>query len=292
MRALFYIFLVTSHFVYGADDSYHFFKDKINTLENSIIRDFEFQMPQESESGQPDLKQYQKAVTQIEIQYREQLSIFEKLENEFKSINQTLALKLNEGLLSESEVDRLKNSIEYANRIILRSRRDEIAKIYLKLKSKLSHIPKLKDIHKKILKLKQNNKCVLSNIFLDSKKGLLSFDVSSKSAKAGESINFMITQGDVSQGNITSDILRTENAETLKMITQFTSSYPTAKGTYSFTLTENQLGDISSAAFHQQNIKAPWVNLFGLELGSHFKNRDFWCQEEVELGPRPASTDS
>lgn len=257
-------------------------KNKINLLENQIIQDFELGGT-EREVGP---KEYHQTAKIIESQYKKQLQIFSQIHEQLMQVESRISKSFDKGQLTKAEMERLKNNIEYADRIILRSRKEEVGKIYHQLKSKLSHIPRLEEVYTKLQSAAETNKCTIKNLFFDKLAGVLSFDVLSTdnpTEESGKTINFTITQGDVAQGLLNSEVMH--GGAFRKFVTQYQSAFPSSEGLYSFTLTENTSGEIAKASFHQTDIVKPYMQLFGVSFGSEKVDRSYYCGS----GPQPAS---
>lgn len=254
------IFVVSSQ-SFAASEEYRKLKIQIDDLENSLIENFDVDMPDPDNTSKAE---FARAMGQINSQYKKQRDLFYRVESNLVDLKAELAKKNSAFQLMPGEKDKLINSIDYANRIILSSRKAEVERIYHGFKTKLSHIPKLEEIHGKLAKASQDD-CPIKNLFFDKFKGVLSFAVAE--------MNFVLTQGDVSQGSINSEV-----RERGEFVTQFQSRFPSSKGTYSFTLTEDDQGHVTAASFHQLDAKTHWVEFMGYGFGEQKKNRKKLCQ--------------
>ena len=253
------IFVVSSQ-SFAASEEYRKLKIQIDDLENSLIENFDVDMPEPNNTSKIE---FTRAMEQINGQYKKQRDLFYRVENDLVDLKSELAKKNSAFQLMPGEKDKLINSIDYANRIILSSRKAEVEKIYQSFKTKLSHIPKLEEIHGKLAKA-SNDDCPIKNLFFDKFKGILSFAVAE--------MNFVLTQGDVSQGSINSEVRGRG-----EFVTQFQSRFPSSQGTYSFTLTENAKGRVTGASFHQMDAKTHWVEFMGYSFGEQKENRKKLC---------------
>ena len=276
MKNLILIALIFSTQTYAASSEYLAFKDHIDKLENSLIQNFDVEIPH-SNSAIP-FEAYQKALTKIEGQYTQQIKLFENVGFELDELRLALASEFKSGHIDKNERERLVNSIDYAKRIILQSRKEEIQRIYFSLKSKLSHIPKLERLHQQLAKASKDD-CPIKNLFFDKLKGVLSFDVWAKSvdgiASQKKSMNFILTQGDISQGSINSEVRKKGLRE--EYVTQFQSRFPSSDGIFAFTLKQDNNGQLTHVAFQQMEAKTPWVEIMGLSFGEDTENRSCSC---------------
>ena len=261
---------------FAASEEYTMLKQKIDSLENSLIRNFDVKIPKDK--AKISFEVYQRALKKVEFQYKEQVNVFYRVENQLKDLRKALVTKSIHESLSDNERERLVNSIDYADRIILQSRRDEIEQVYHNLKSKLSHIPKLEKLHNQLAKASKDD-CPIKNLFFDKLKGILSFDVTAKSddnEASEKKVNFVLTQGDISQGSINSEVRR--NGTRDEYVTQFQSRFPSSNGIFAFTLTQDSSGELMHAAFRQMEAKTHWVEFMGMQFGEDTENRSCLCE--------------
>jgi hypothetical protein len=263
-------------------------KSVIDQLENSIIQEFSIDYPKDRENL--TAKAHAKLATQIETKYGMQKTLFFMLEEKLYNIHTSLSAKVEKGKLSKAEAEKLETSIEYAKRIILKSRKAEINQIYNDFMAGLSHTPKLNDIYAKLNEMKVKN-CSLSNLILDSKKGILSFDIKKKN-KFGNwtSSKFNITNEDIHSGHLTSRLDNNDQFNPFQnIVTQYWNLHTPNSGHQKFTLLQDENGNIQTAEFNQES-KEPLVSFLGMNFGSQKVTKEFECESlNKRSGPTPAS---
>lgn len=278
------ISLVSAH---AEPEQYHFYKKKIDHLENSIIQDFSIDIPKNKQ--EMTLQEKSHLATQIEVKYGIQTKLFYKIEEEFDKIEKHLNSDLLNGSIDQKEADKLKNSMQYAKRIILHSRKAEINEIYSQFKSSLNPKPRLTDVYNNIHKLKEGNLCKFEKIFLDDEQRQLSFVIKQKD-ETGRwlSSEFAITDDEVSNGQL---ITRVNKAHQYGAFHLFTTSYvdnnDDLSEAHDFNIMQDETGTLKSAKFGHQTEK-PLFTLFGYKFGSEKIFKSFNCLKGIK-GPSPAS---
>lgn len=276
MKKLILLALIVSSSAFCASEEYNTLKGHIDSLENSLIQNFDVEIPS-NKNGIP-FEAYQKALGQIEGQYANQLQNFKNVGLELDELRLALTSDFKTGHIKKEERERLINSIDYAKRIILQSRQQEIQRVYFSLKSKLSHIPKLEKLHEQLAEASKED-CPIKNLFFDKLKGILSFDVLTKTEtgiQKNKKMNFVLTQGDVSQGSFNSEVRKFGERE--EYVTQFQSRFPSSDGIFAFTLKQDKQGQLTHLAFRQMEAKTPWVEFMGVSFGEDKEDRICDCQ--------------
>lgn len=288
IKILIPILLITQSAL-ATSDQCNQMKQKIDDLENTIIQEFSIDFP--SDRKNIDTKSYARLASQIEVKYGLQRMLFHKLEQEFFKLNSSLTPHLHNGKITEEEANKLKTSIEYANRIILRSRRAEINEMYTAFKESLTHTPKLSDIHSKLSHLDAKN-CSFNNLTLDEQNGILSFQVQKKN-KFGSytTSNFEVTNQNIKLGQVTSKLDNLNKVNPFyNIITKFWNTATFKNSSQDFTLIQDENGNISEASFVQE-FEEPLISFLGLEFGTQKIKKNFDCvSKTVRQGPTPASS--
>jgi len=276
MKYIILTFVLTIPFIVFADPkSYKEIKNKVDKLENAIIQDFDLKKTPKVKDKY-SLMKHTEAIKEVEAQYGIQKNLLSKIEMAFFNLSKEIILKNQAGNLTNSELDKLKNSIEYANRIILTSRKKELDQIYNDLISNLDYTPSLKELFQKLDHSDYNN-CEISNLSLNSDRNEITFVINHKT-KEGEisSSHFNITEDDINKGQLSSTIRPLSNSNGLhEVITQFSDP---KNGLNQFSLNQNKFGKIKSAYFHQEKIKKPLVSFLGFKLGGGLESTTFRCQ--------------
>jgi hypothetical protein len=280
---------MTSQTVFATPENFTQLKTVIDQLENSIIQDFSIDYPKDRDNL--SIKAHAKLAKQIEVKYGIQKSLFYKLEEEFFNIDSSLTTKVEKGNLTLKEAEKLKTSIEYAKRIILRSRKSEINQIYTEFMDGLNHTPKLNDIYVKLNEMEIKN-CSLTNLILNTQKGVLSFSIKQKN-KFGNwfSSQFKITNEDIQSGHLTSRLDGQDKFSPFQnIVTQYWNLKAPDSGHQKFTLLQDENGNIKQAKFNQESHE-PLVSFLGLSFGTQKINKDFECDNsQIKVnGPSPAS---
>ncbi len=275
---------------WSSPDTYKTLKDKINRLENSIIQEFSIDYPKNRQNLAPS--SYAKLAGQVEIKYNLQQALFNKLESELFNIDKSLPKQVKQGELTAAEAEKLKNSIEYANRIILKTRRAEIAEMYSEFMSSLDHSPELKDVHKNLAHMRVPN-CSIENLQYNESGQQLSFEIKQKNNYGSwTSSSFNLSQQDITSGQLSSKLENHNRFNPVhNIITQFQHSDYETDVSQRFTLLQDEYGNILEARFFQETTE-PLIEFMGLKLGTQKVTKFIECGREsleTALGPKPAS---
>lgn len=275
---------------FSSTDNFSSLKEKIDHLENSIIQDFSIDLPK-NKKGLTAQEQV-KLANQVEVKYGIQRTLFFKIEEEFFQLNRKLKSHVKQGLLSLEEAEKLKTSIDYANRIILKSRKAEINQIYSEFMSKLSHRPKLDDIYTKLAAMDVKN-CSFENLNLSHDSSILSFNIKQKN-KFGNwtSSHYQITEQDIQAGHLTSRLDKQNSFIPFQnIITNYWNADKanSGKGHQKFTLLQDEHGNIKEAKFNQET-EEPLISFLGFSIGTQKVKKFFECENMKKFfGPSPAS---
>jgi hypothetical protein len=282
------IFTLKSVCAICSEANYLDIKHKIDKLENTIIQDFSIDYPNIKESMTP--KDYAAVASQVEVKFGMQKTLFYKLEAEFYKIKYSIDQKQADKLITADEASRLKNSVDYATRIILTSRRSEINQIYTEFKSSLVHRPELSEIFQNLVKFDVKN-CSLSKLKLNQKDGLLSFTIEKKN-KFGKlsSSSFVITDQEIKTGQVTSRLDNYNKFNPFRnMITQYWTNDEIDHKSQSFSILQDENGIVRTANFYQES-KIPFIDFMGIKLGEQNIKKNFDCiSHKMIQGTSPAS---
>lgn len=251
--------------------------NEIDLLENSLIQDFSIDLPRNTEERKTI--DYIKAANQLKVKYELQRKLFFKVEDHlFK-----LELKVGDGNLEPEEIQKLKAKIEYAARIILRSRKNEIHEIYNELKNALSHIPKLKDIFEQIKQFHSQN-CLIENIDYRPDVSELQFDVKAKN-KFGSwtEVHYIISDlARKSKRLMSRPDLNKYNLPYQSFVTEYWSAAnDEGQIEKSFSLQLDNNGLITNTEF-THNTKEPLIQILGFEIGSQDIRKNLKCTLATE----------
>ncbi len=270
-------------------------KKQVDKLENTIIQDFSLELPKNMQ--QISLTAQAKLAKRLEIKYRLQTKLFYKLEGELTKIDQRLFQQTNEGKLTFDEAEKIKTRIDYANRIILKSRKAEISSIYSRLKSQLIKKPKLKDIYSKLLEF-QIKTCSINNIIYNKAKQILSFEVKQKNNFGGwNHSEFSIHEKQLTKGQLLTKLDHSANSKETQensFETHYWQNDAFNNGSQGFTLVQSlKDGSIKEAKFFDK-YREPLISFMELHFGSQKIEKNFECQKAktsatTKEGPKPAS---
>lgn len=285
-KNLIFVFLIIIQVknIFAEEWLYKDIKNKISSLENSIIQDFNIDLPPEESNRYG--ADYSRAATQLAVKYEIQKKLFYKIEYNFFQLAQSIDEHLSKNELNYTEAEKLRTNIEYATRIIMKSRMSEIHEIYLDLRSSLTHGPKLKEVYSQIKKMNLNN-CVLETIDLNEKDQILSFGIKTKN-KFGSwtQSDFTITQKDISAGRLLS---MPDFSHTSFPYNRFITNYWTSqnsKDEKKFSLHLDHFGSIVAAEFADKK-EEPLIKIMGINLGSQIVDKKIDCHDSLR---RPANT--
>ena len=289
MKTLYIItFCLWSTQLLATPEFYQELKSKIDKLENSIIHDFNIDSPDSMENL--TIKQQVDLAKKIDVEYGLQTTLFFKIEEQLLELNHKLDNSLASGNLTMRETDKLKTSIEYANRIILKTRKREITEIYNKLMAGISRPPRLETIYENLTNL-QTGSCQVENLNFNKELGLLEFSVKRKN-NFGNWItsDFSLKNQDISKGKLTTRLDRYHDASPFKnVITSYWNSGRTDNDSQNFTLLQDETGKIQHAEFRQES-EIPLVSFLGFDFGSQKVKKYFNCKSDKEFNARiPAS---
>lgn len=278
------ILLSASSFATG--NSYDELKGKIDTFENSVIKDFYFSIPADF-SENYNAQQTIKLGRELDSAFKVQENIFYAAEDGLFKIETSLKIRVKSGEISSEESDKLLTSVEYARRIILHSRKLEVVQSYHQMRDKLIIKPSISSVYEKIVNAKLPGNCKIKNPQIDKNNNIIAFDIQGfdKEGKL-QSQNFTLSQSDVQQGNLNSRYDNKSNIEEEEKVILTFSTIEKDRSTKRFCLFENSDGEFFHAEFSHENIKTPWFSIFGLGIGSESNNKKILCTQQ---GPKPAS---
>lgn len=282
------IFCLWSGQLLATAEFYYELKSKIDKLENSIIHDFSVDSPESLENL--TIKQQVDLAKKIDVEYGLQTTLFFKIEEQLLELNHILDNSYAKGELTNRETDKLKTSIEYANRIILKTRKREITEIYNKLMATISRPPKLETIYQNLADL-NNGSCLIEDLNFNKELGLLEFSIRRKNNFGNWiSSEFSLKGQDISKGKLTTRLDRYHDASPFKnVITSYWNSGRSDNDSQNFTLLQDETGKIQHAEFRQES-EIPLVSFLGFDFGSQKVKKYFNCKSDKEFNARiPAS---
>ncbi len=247
-------------------------------MESAIIKDFDLKIPSQLKD-EYSVNKYAKALQELENQYDLQKMLLTSLQLEFSSIKKSLTEEMANGKLTKIEVEKLQASMDYANRIILKSRTEEISGIYSEALDSLTHKPSLKELKTKLVASDYGN-CSINNIKLNNQAQILSFNIYQR-MKSGEVISskFDITQDDITAGNFKTRVRPLNTIQGLpEIITQLSMDNGVVRN---FTLKENALGEVTNAFFYQEEYQKPWFNVLGFKVGEATIQKEINCESRL-----------
>ena len=281
-----FLFILFSHQAVSSPMVFRLYKQKIKFLEDSIIQDFSMDYPKKRKEIAPH--EFSKMSQQVEVRYEIQKKLFLKIESELFRLQHSISKAFAAGKLSKAESSELTSGIEYASRIILRSRKEEINQTYTEFKNLLVHTPSLNTMKSQLSDLNTPN-CALSNINFNKIANELSFNVKKKNKFGGwTSGKFKITQHDMALGHLVS---QPETFSIHKIVTRFWTGEGDSQK--HFVLYQNSQGNILKATFHQTE-KKPLVKILGISFGKQIVKKQINCISKNQFtsqieGPMPAS---
>ena len=89
-------------------------------------------------------------VNKVKTRYNIQRALFYNIEGELLEIGNKINQNLKSKTLSQVQFNELQNGIDYANRIILQPRKQEIDALYLQFLGRIKHKPALSDVLNKL----------------------------------------------------------------------------------------------------------------------------------------------
>lgn len=279
---IFSMFLQLS--VTASEDNYRSLKANIDHLENSVISDFRFTIPKDyvkkfETNLQISLSQ------ELEEAFEEQVKLFQNAESKLFELGRSLEDKVQKGELTTKEADKLMTNVEYARRIILHTRKEEVINKYANYKEKLSVKPTIQHLFNKITHARLPGSCKIQDVHLEG--NFLSFEVQGFN-KSGEQLahNYLISKTDVDLGSLTTKNLDKDSfSEGHKSILSFKSTERDLS-LKRFNLFENKDGEFYHAEFVHEDIKEPMFNVFGVSFFEKKSSEKIFCNLS---GTSPAS---
>ena len=278
------IILLLSGNTFASKNQFESIKSKIDFLENSVIADFRFNIPE-------DYKEKFESTLQISLSeklenaFREQQLIFENAETKLFRIGKSLREKVENGSITPEESRRLMTNIEYARRIILKSRKSEVIEKYTEYKNQLRVKPTIAHLFRKITKVRLPGSCKVQDAHLEG--NFLTFEVLGID-KDGSKITqkYTISKTDVELGSLTTRASSLpSNSGNHKSVLSFKSTQ-TDLSLKKFSLFENGEGEFYHAEFIHEDITEPLFSVWGMDLGEKKVSQKIYCNHR---GIKPAS---
>lgn len=282
--------ILFSPLCFSSQEKFEEYKSKISHLENSVIQEFSIDLPDKSHGRFTE--SYSKAATELEVKFEIQRKLFYKIEKQFLDMSLAIEKDMLKKQLTSKEAEKLKTNIEFASRIIMRSRKGEIQEMYSDLKKALTHNPRLVEVYEQLNEMKFNN-CSLENLKFNEKYSSLSFDIKQKN-KFGSwtTSNFYLTNNDVDSGRLISKPMVASAALPFqKFVTEFWTNDGTQNGQQKFTLHLDPEGEITKADFRQE-YEEPLIEVFGFKIGKQSIRKAFGCNKAMEGVRAPASIEN
>ena len=259
-------------------------KDRIDHLENSVIAEFQFSIPEGYAQKFESTLQLSLS-KKLENAWREQVRIFDNAESNLFAIGKSLQQKVKTGLLTPQESKKLMTNIEYARRIILKSRKSEVIEQYTDFKNKLQVKPTIQHLFSKITKVSLPGSCKIQDAHLEG--NFLTFEVLGL-GKDGESLSqrYTVTKTDVELGSLTTrsngEVSISDNHKSILSFKATESDLSFKR----FDLFENSDGEFYHAEFAHEDMIKPLINVWGFDFGEKKVSQEIFCNLQ---GTSPAS---
>lgn len=246
-------------------------KSEINHLESSIIQDFSLDLEKKIEDM--DIHEHAKLGQKIKAKYAIQKNLFATIHNALTELKHRVNHLLSKNKITSKESENLHNAIEYSQRIILRSRKQEINSLYTRFVSKLKYKPNLEEIYSQI-ELINSPTCPIAN--LNKTQDKIIFNVKQKN-KFGNWLTspYTVRSNDLESGKLSMSVAHNSNALPFHQFVTY-YNHKNDRTQSSFTITQNAHGDIDVARFHLEK-KIPLLTFLGFEFGEQTVTQDFEC---------------
>lgn len=268
----------------ASEDNYRSIKASIDHFENSVIRDFRFSIPKGY--AQKFETSLQISLSQdLEEAFKDQIKTFQKAETALFELGRSLNNKVEAGEITPKESDKLMTNVEYARRIILHTRKEEVINQYAEYKKELSIKPTIQHLFNKISQTRLPGSCKIQDVHLEG--NFLSFEVLGLDQEGRElAQNYVISKTDVDLGSLTTKALDKDGlSQGHKSILSFRST-ETDLSMKRFSLFENKEGEFYHAEFVHEDIKEPLFNVFGVNFFEQESSKEIFCNL---TGTSPAS---
>ena len=220
-----------------------------------------------------DIHEHAALDQKLKAKYAIQKNLFQTIGSALNDLKVRINRLTSSKKLTNEEADNLYNAIEYSQRIILRSRENEIKTLYSKFVTKLKYKPSLHEIFEQI-ELVDSPTCPIAELKLDDNK--INFNVRQKN-KFGNWLTtpYSVSKNDLDTGKLSISVANNNNSLPFhKFITSYNSKNNNQNT--SFTITQNAKGDIDSAKFYSEKI-VPFVTILGFEFGEQKIVQNFDC---------------
>ncbi|MBD65674.1 MAG: hypothetical protein CME62_10740 [Halobacteriovoraceae bacterium] len=233
----------------------------------------------------------------LEDKFLEQKKVFYTAENGLFEIEQSLEKKVFKGELTPEQADKLLTSVEYARRIILNTRKDEVNKRYEEFKEKLTAKPTLTAFYKKLESAELPGRCQLLNPKINESTQSVEFLIRGVDTKGKEvETRYSVSKDQIENGYLST---RYDSGNHLGVKQKVIINYFTTledESTQRFSLFENKKGEFYHAEFFHDQVYEPWFNLLGFfDFGSNTTDKQIICHEKgrypVSLSARETSQD-
>lgn len=276
--------LLLQSIAFASSENYKALKRTVNQLESSVITKFNFSIPK-GYADKFETTLQSSLSKKLESALNEQVKLFDNAESELYKIGISLEQRVKNNEISEEESKKLMTNVEYARRIILESRKQEVIEKYTDFKSKLLIKPTIQHLFHKITNVNLPGSCKIQDAHLEG--NFLTFEVLGL-AQDGQELthNYVVSKTDAELGSLsTSSTHDTALAENHKSILSFkvTQNDLSLKR---FNLFENKEGEFYHAEFIHEGIKEPMFEFLGLSIGENKKSEKIFCNL---LGTKPAS---
>lgn len=268
----------------ASEDNYRSIKGDIDNYEDSVIRDFKFSIPKDYVKKFDSNLQISLNL-ELEEAFNNQIKLFQNAETGLFKIGQSLQVKVQNSELTEKEQDKLMTNVEYARRIILHTRKQEVYNQYAEYKKQLSVKPTIEHLFNKISKARLPGSCKIQDVHLEG--NFLSFEISGLNPDGVKlAKNYVISKTDVDLGSLTT---KPDARGGLNVGHKSILSFRSTENDLSlkqFQLFENQDGEFYHAEFIHEDIKEPWINFLGISIGETTTSEEIFCNL---AGTSPAS---
>jgi hypothetical protein len=250
------------------------FNEKIETIENDIIKDFHSPVPN-SYSNNYTKNKHLILGKKLESLYTDQLINFKTIEEKLALMREEV--ESNPNNFNPTEQSKLITGIDYS-KIILKSRKEEIYKSYHDIQNKLSHNLSLKELFNKLKKVTLPGKCRVSKINFDKLNKELSFSINQLSELGKvESTHFIIHDNDLEYNQIHAQYDNSAKKPDLKVLrTQFYLEREDSLAK-NFNFIESSNGEVKFAKFNYEDIKKSFLSVLGISWGDTKEKKQIVC---------------
>lgn len=280
--------LCLSKLCFCNDEIYKEIKKRITKLENSIIQDYTCDLP--SKGVELTQKEQVRLVNKVKTRYNIQRALFYNIEEELLEIGNKINQNLKSKTLSQVQFNELQNGIDYANRIILQPRKQEIDALYLQFLGRIKHKPALSDVLNKLHQI-NGEQCEVANINYNQEEGYLSFQIKQNNSFGNVmSTPFVITNDDIDNGLLKSQL---ENRQKFNPFHTIVTNYSKVRALEnqksSFVFHQDEFGKVKAANFLLEK-DIPLVRILGIEFGKQKITQKFDCgKPKHQISRLPAS---